>query len=398
MSRVRRFWPLLGLLLVAASLWWWFHPKPPEQILRLGKEALGRNDLDDAEYQVGRLEEAGAFDAAHLLSALILLSQARSQPSSSQQSRALCQQALARLNRIQDQGEIRREAISLCGQCYLQLGNWNEAERAFQFLLQQHPDDLDAHRGLAAVTFDLGLFSRTVPHCREWARLDPEDGRPHRLMGMVFKDLSRIDEAIPCYQDALARHLAATVKEEVRLELAECHIRQRDYQQALDTLQNCAPPAALLPKLLVLEAESFVAQGKIDQARSRLEKARRIQPDYPDALRLEAKLRLHADENRAAADLLEKAAQLEPANYACRYLLAQAYNGLNRPADAKEQLRLAEEIKSNLDALSKLGHEIMEHPKDSARRLRMAELYQKLHMPEMAARNRRLAEILAKPR
>ena len=37
----------------------------------------------------------------------------------------------------------------------------------------------------------------------------------------------------------------------------------------------------------------------------------------------------------------------------------------------------------------------MEHPKDASRHLRMAELYQQLHMPEMAARNRRLAEILA---
>jgi len=87
--------------------------------------------------------------------------------------------------------------------------------------------------------------------------------------------------------------------------------------------------------------------------------------------------------------------QLKPANFACRHLLAQAYTGLNRPAAAKEQHRLANEIKDNLDALSKLAQEVMEHPKDPSRHLRMAELYQKLHMPEMAARNRRLADVLA---
>jgi len=396
MGKLRRFWPVLIIALVGGAVsWWWLYTSRPGYRLRQGQEALKRNDLDAAEQQALRLEAAGAVDAARLLSGQILMSQARSLDPASPQARALWAQALALFNRIEDQGEIRRQAIALCGQCHLQLGQVIEAERVFTYLLNQHPDDLDGQRGMAALAFDLGAFSAAIHHCREWARLDPSDGRPHRFMGMIWKDLSKIGDAIPCYQDALARHLTETVKEEVRLELAECYFRQKDYQQALSTLQPCAPPDELLPKLLALEAECFLAQGKADQALTRVERARKIYPDFPDGLRIQAKLHLQAGETRAAADLLEKAVQLKPANYVCRHLLAQAYMGLNRPADAKKQLGLAEEIKDNLDSLSKLAHEVMEHPKDPTLHLRMADLYQKLDMPEMAVRNRRLAEILS---
>ena len=84
------------------------------------------------------------------------------------------------------------------------------------------------------------------------------------------------------------------MKDEVRLELAECYIRRKDYQEALDTLQGCEPPKELLPKLLTLEAESFLALGKNDQARDRLARSRKIDADFPSALRLEAKLLLQA--------------------------------------------------------------------------------------------------------
>src|SRR5262245_52736622 len=259
MGKLRRFWPLLIMALAGGAVsWWWHYTTRPDYRLRQGLNALQRNDLEAAEHQAQRLEASGAQDAARLLSGQILMTQARSLDPGSPQARTLWNQALAQFNRIEDQGKIGRQAISLCGQCLLQLGQVAEAERIFTFLWNQNPDDLEAHRGLASLAFDLGAFFRAVHHCREWARLDPKDGRPHRFMAMILKDLSQINEAIPAYQDALERHLTETVKEEVRLELAECHIRQKDFNQALKVLENCSPPALLFPKLLTMRAECFL--------------------------------------------------------------------------------------------------------------------------------------------
>src|SRR5260370_24650003 len=225
MGKLRRFWPVLALALAGgAVLWWWLYTNRPDYRLRRGQEALQRNDLEAAEHQALRLEAAGALDAARLLSGQVLMTQARNLDPAGSQARALWSQALALFNRIEDQGEIRRQAISLCGQCHLQLGELAQAERVFTFLLEQNPDDLEGQRGLAALTFDLGAFSRAVHHCQEWARLDPSDGRPHRFMALILKDLSKSNEAIPSYQAALGRRLPQRAKAEFRLERTERHL------------------------------------------------------------------------------------------------------------------------------------------------------------------------------
>jgi tetratricopeptide (TPR) repeat protein len=396
MGKLRRCWPLLVLALAAgAALWWRTHTTSAEYRLRKGLDALERNDPDAAAHRALQLEAAGALDHARLLSGQILMAEARARGSSSSEGRSRYSQALALFNKIEAQGEIRRRAISLCGQCHLQLGELAEAERVFTYLIKQNPDDLDGQRGLAATAFDLGALDRAVDHCREWARLAPTDGRPHRFMAMIFKDLSQLNDAIPSYRAALERTLATAVQEEVRLELAECLIKRKEFAQAREALEPCSPPPQLMPKLLIMRAECSLGLGETDRARSEVAKARKIHPDFPDALRVRANLDLQAGDAQSAAALLEKAVQLEPANHACRHLLAQAYSSLNRPADAKEQNRLVKEIQGDLNALSKITKEVMENPKDASLHLRMAELYQKLHMPEMAARNRRLAETLA---
>src|SRR5262249_22275874 len=112
MRKLRRFWPVLVLALAAGLLLWWVRDsRRPEYVLHLGKEALQRNDLDTAERQALRLEAVGALDAARLLRSQILLTQAKSLDASDPQARSLCVQALALLNQIEDQAEIRHQAI-----------------------------------------------------------------------------------------------------------------------------------------------------------------------------------------------------------------------------------------------------------------------------------------------
>src|SRR5215470_16136814 len=108
MGKLRRFWPVLVVSLVGgAALWWWHYTTRPDYRLRRGLEALKRNDLDAAEHQALRLEASGAVDAARLLSGQILMAQARTVDPA--QARALWAQALVLFDRIEDQGEIRRQ-------------------------------------------------------------------------------------------------------------------------------------------------------------------------------------------------------------------------------------------------------------------------------------------------
>src|SRR5262249_48207264 len=154
----------------------------PEYRFQRGREAVQRGDWDEAETFAARLDASGAANLAHLLRGESLLTQDR--PT----------EALRELNKVRDEGEVRRKAACLSGRCLLALGQRREAHRAFSFVLEQDYDDVDAHRGMAALAYDLGNLGPALDHLEQVARLAPRDGRPHRLMGLINTYLGKEKE------------------------------------------------------------------------------------------------------------------------------------------------------------------------------------------------------------
>ena len=226
---------------------WRHYTNRPEYLLGKGQAALRRGDADAAEVLAARLEAAGYADHACLLRGEAYLRQKRP---------AL---ALQEFNNIRDQGAIRLEAVALSGKCLLQLENAPEAARCFQFVLSEQPDHVEAHRGLAVVYYDQGAIGLALEHLQTVARLDPGDGRPHRLMGLIYKDQARPAEAVASYEEALKRPLIDESLGEVREELAETLLRQGDAARAQEVLDGCDARHAQKPKVLALKAECLLA-------------------------------------------------------------------------------------------------------------------------------------------
>jgi tetratricopeptide (TPR) repeat protein len=369
---------LTGML--AAGGWWWYSTTRPDYRLRVGLEALDRGDPDTAELMAARLAAGGYNNHALLLRGKKLLLEGRHA------------RALEELNRIRDTGWIRLEAAVLSGRCQLKLKNPHDAERAFLFVLKQDPNSVDAHRGLAAVYFDQGAMARAVLHCEKWAELSPTDGRPYRFMGHIYQEMGQKEDALSALQKALQRDLAETVVQEVLVELADLQVGQSQYEGALQTLSRCDAETAKAALPLTLRAECLFALGKKAQARDLVRQALEAHPGFARLLRLRARQHLEAKEYRAAAALLEKAVRADPNDLAARALLAQAYTGLGRPADAREQQRLIKRTQGYYDELTRLTRQLLVRPTDPGLHRRMADLYQLLNKPELAAQSRRLAD------
>src|SRR5262249_2065723 len=115
----------LGLgLAITVVVWWWRSTSGPDYLLRCGQKALNQGNAEQAERQALRLEAAGHADHAHLLRGEIAVKDGD------------FVKALAELNQIRDQGELRVEAAALSGHCHLQLGVPLQAERALLFVLE----------------------------------------------------------------------------------------------------------------------------------------------------------------------------------------------------------------------------------------------------------------------
>jgi tetratricopeptide (TPR) repeat protein len=385
MSRGGRLALVLGCLAGVASLAgggvWWYRTTRPAYLLRQGQEALRGGDLAGAHQLADRLEAGGAADHAHLLRGEAFFREAGPHLGTPEEHAALplLQRAVREFNQIHDQGALRLEAAALSGQCILYAKNPAEAARVFRFVLEQKPDHIDAHRGLAAVYYDQGADLLAVRHLEEVARLDPHDGRAHRLMGRIYKErAAQHDKAIPCYREALRRHLSPPVAEQVREELAECLVREGDFAEGLEVLEGSNPPADRQAKVLALRGECLHGLGRPERARSVVEQALTTHPDSLDLLRVSGRLHLDANEARAAARHLARAAALDRSDYRSRHLLALVYERLGRRDEAAEQRRLVEETRERLKKVTQLSGEVASNPWDASLHLRLAELCDQL--------------------
>jgi tetratricopeptide (TPR) repeat protein len=375
-----RYCFLCALLLTSggAALWWWQHTSTAEYRLCEGQRALERGDDATAERYLLLLEADGRRDQAHLLRGEIFVRE-------EQYARAL-----AECNQIRDHGELRVQAAVVSGRCLLELEQPRKAVEAFRFVLQQRPDHLVSHRGLAQAYYNQGRLILAIRHCHDWARLDPADGRPLRLEALIHTELANKDEAVVCYRGALQRQLSDRVREEVRLELSDILVQQHQYRAALGMLDECSDETATTDKAQTLRAECQLGLGQKAKASALLDRVLSRRADA-QAMLLRASLYLERDDATAAADLLRRAIQLEPHQFAGRHLLAQAYQMLGKSAEAEEQERLGKQTQAAMDELTDLTRKQAADPLDAGQHRRMAELYDRIGMPRMADRSRRLA-------
>jgi tetratricopeptide (TPR) repeat protein len=400
MGKHRRLAGILALVVLlglagGVSGYWVYHSTRPEYRFQEGLAALERGDRDDTERWAGKLAASGHTDEAHLLRGKLLLRQAQPAIEAGHPERAAGQlaKALDEVKQIQDKGNLRVQAGAVAGQCLLHLQNRFEAERVLRLVVQHMPDDIDAHRALAAIYFDQGALREAAVHCEEWARLSPQDGRPYRWMGHIYKDFDYDREALAAFREALRRELGPEFREDAQENLAELLVKEAEYQEALSILDNCEPKPGTAPKLLALRGECLGGLGRRDEARALLDQACNDYPNSVDVLRLRAKIHLQEEQPQPATVLLERALVFDRHDQASRRLLAKAYEKLGRPANAEEQRRLSQVTQDQLHELTKLSHEAMLKKWDAPLRRRLAELCDQLDKPELAAMWRRAAAV-----
>lgn len=368
------------VLAVLAAAGWRYRITRPDYRLARGHEAVEAGDFKAAEQYAGRLEAAGQADRAHLLRAESLY--ARRDPEG----------ALRECNQIKDEGDLRLRAAALSGRCLLDLGALSEAERVFLFVLDHQPDHVDAHRGLAAITYEMGQWNRSIAHLEQVARLDPADARPHRLLAEILRDSANMEGAVTEYREALrlGTGLSDVAAEQSRFELCSALIEMARFDEALVALDGGGPAASEPAYMRALRIEILRGLGRKAEALALCEAALTADQEAP-FYRLRGQLYLDDGDAARAVPLLERAAQMSPHHYQSHFLLAKAYAAAGRKADADRMNRRAEEIRKDYEQGAELQRLAIARPKDAMVRLKLAELCEKNGDAKSAAIWRRAA-------
>lgn len=374
---MRRWLLVLFVAALVLGAGWRYRISRTEYRFARGQEAIRAGDAETVRLYADRLDDAGARDHAFLLRGEALFhfgAPAR---------------ALGQLGQVRTDGPLGLRAATLTGRCHLALGEVREAHRAFNAVVERQPDNVDAHRGLAAIAYDLGQLDEAVTFLTRVAELDPSDARPHRLIGLIHKDLARDDPAEAAYREALRRGPPEAVAGEVRVELAEVLVRKGKFAAGLEALAGTDGPTAAAAR-----AECLRGLGRSPEAAQVLDAAL---ARHPTAALARLRGQVHQDQGQPAEALrsFERAAELGPADYQAQYLLAQAYGAAGRKDDAARTFARVEQLRLDLDHITALTREASARPWDPGVRVELAEVSERLGKPELAALWRKAAAACA---
>jgi len=379
---------------------------PVSELFRAGLAAAGRADAATARRIVRELRGREAATAAGVIESRLLV------------TRGFVQPAIDGLDAVDvaaTDDEIRRASLLVLAEAAARSGRHADVEPILAPVLATNPDDVDAHRLLAASLYDIGSIDPAIHHLRETARLAPLDPRPHRLLGLIHNDYERYDDAIGFYEESLRRAPDQPSRDEVLLELAACQAKVLRHADALATLDRIggiavaesgavagsAPqaadatgsaqegtgttgPAARATAADVLRAECLVALGRIDAARGLVDAVLDRSPDDLGGLVLEGTILLEDGLAAKAAETLDRAVQGHPHDYIARLKLAQALDQAGRTDEARAAREAAEMIRRRREEFAELHREAWDHPRDPQVRLRLAEVADEMGRPDLA--------------
>jgi tetratricopeptide (TPR) repeat protein len=368
--RRRPVWVLALFVLTLAVVGWigWYRQRPPQRFAR-GLEALAAGRLDQVDREWESLRDAADYQAhRHFLRGASWLQK-------NQFYRALDEFA-----HCVEHPDLRLRTLTLAGEAAYRAGHWQDAAGLLQQAVQSNPDCVTSLRWLASAYHDLGLNDDAIVVLTRIAELEPRDARPHRLMGLMYKDFENYQVAIQHYQESLRRDPQQPDREQIVIEWADCQIRLREFESALSLLQRCRPGVGRW----VREAECLHGLGRIDDAQKLLEEVLQREPAQLPALLLQGTIASERGDAKAAIDAFSRAVVAQPKDYVAQFKLAQALRrvGDNEAADAHGQA--AAEIKRIREEFSKLHETAAAEPGNADVRCRIGVLAREFGRPDLA--------------
>ncbi|HEY2253727.1 MAG TPA: tetratricopeptide repeat protein [Planctomycetaceae bacterium] len=302
-------------------------------------------------------------------------------------------QALAEIATAPQTGELLVPLLLLAAEAHYQEGRLAEAETAARRASQADPGNIDAHRWLASILYDLGANQAAAAELSTIMQLAPQDFSPHHMLATMESDAEQFQEAIPEYRAALERHPPGAIRPAIVRGLVSALVAYREYAGALEALaderrRHELPQDAVS---LALEAECRWNLGEQDQARELLDQASLIDAHEPRLLLVRSRVLFESGQAAGAVPLLEELLEKDPHDFESRYRLALAFRRLNETGRADEEMQRVRQSQALRRRLTDLSDQAVLRPRDAQVRDELADVCERLAKPELARLYRQAA-------
>ena len=259
-----------------------------------------------------------------------------------------CEDAIPDLQKqfaiVTDEKLRRLTGLSLA-HCELSENRFENALEVLETLKKLYPSDADVLYETARL--HMQAWNEVI---REMFQKTPASFRVNQLSGEIFDAQGNYSEAVAQYRAAMAKNAKALG---LHFKAGRALIMNSHTPEALQQAQReFEAELALNPSDAAAEYEIsqiLMTQQKNDEALPHLERAVRLNSNFPEALIALAKLKLLAKANDEGISLLERAVQLTPSSEAARYSLMVAYRDSGRIKDAMREKAELEKLQKPPD-------------------------------------------------
>lgn len=239
------------------------------------------------------------------------------------------------------------------GFTYKEIGNYEEAIEAFEFVITENPDDVLAYNHLGAIYFNQKNYEKSINSYKRGLQVDPNHPILNYNLARCYDEAENYPEAIRFYEKALkTRPGWVDAVRDFSSALIKCQ-KSRDAQSLVEKTIKMHPQNA---DLLCILGRIFLNQFDYDNASEAFGKAEEIKPDDVQILMGFSEALEKGDKINEALEKAVAAAEISPSNpdvkkrYIHTLLSAQKYE------QAFEQVRELENSNANdLQALDLYG-------------------------------------------
>jgi len=388
MYRLRWKIPLIifSTILLLASGYVYLKVAPPAQsLLHDGQMSLRDGDLAKANHFVEKLVSAGYMEHAALLWGESLY------------RRRKFGQAESELAKVNGASALYPQAAVLFAYCRLEVGDATTAQELLRGVLEDHPNDVEAHRGLAQVYFTLGANTRVVDELEIVAKLDPSDTRPWMYKGGFYADVGLLIESVDAYEQALSRSMTPEQIGRARFGLAESLLKFGQHSRAMEVLAGLPEMFRTDPNAIVFKADALLRQAEFKAARELIAPVVSGPSPGSQALTIAGRVEFEAGNYERAIAFFERATVADAAYHEAHYHLAQALTRLGKTEAGAAQQKRADAIKADLQLMSQLVDGAGMRPWDAIVREKLADVSRRLGKDDIANKWAKAAKMCPPP-
>jgi tetratricopeptide (TPR) repeat protein len=294
------------------------------------------------------------------------------------------------LESLLDYPRLKKYALVVYGSALFQLGHFGAAQEALVEALRHDPNSIQAHRWLAAMYKDTRAIDLLYVHCQEWARLDPLDYRPHRLVGLETKSRAGFNEAITAYQKALDRDPPAAIRQQILIEMAECQFESSQVEEAIKVLEPVANNVARD----ILLARCYWAVHRETESKKLVVAALTRDPKDRFGNLLRSEIAVKDGELDVAVEHLERFIEEFPFDHTGWFKLSQVYSQLKQRDKARECSVKAEKLRAAESVYYDTMEKALHLAEDEFIRRKLAALARQIGRPDLAEEWERAADLL----